>query len=232
LSHFIGLAQQNEHASFANKKNAYRLISNIDDIYHGLGENLINTKQVIPAMLYLRAHSAYRAGVRLALSGEVAESFLLGRSCIEYSLYAFHISSTQEAGTIWLQRHESEEIRKQCRREFTHKNVLATLQSVDSDLAELVADKYEQSIDFGGHPNERAVTSALQFIETDKGINLKQLYLVGDSPSLDHGLQNIADVGLAGLYILRRIWPERFNILGITEKLKRFRWVNSTFSFK
>jgi hypothetical protein len=68
LSRFIDLAQNNELATFANKRKAYKLPHHIDSIYQGLAENLINTKEIVPSLLYLRSHSAYRASCRLSIA--------------------------------------------------------------------------------------------------------------------------------------------------------------------
>jgi hypothetical protein len=157
------------------------------------------------------------------MSGEIAESFVMARSCLEYSLYAYHIQSKPDAAALWIGRHESEAARKKCRSEFFYKKVFGTLTEKDTQLAKSTDILYETCIDFGGHPNEKAVTSALKVQETSAGFDLKQLYLVGDSPALDHSLLNSARVGLCSLYILEKIWSERFAILGITEKLNVLR---------
>ena len=223
LSCFIDLAQNNELATYANKRKAYAVLRKIDDIYQSLPDNLVNTKQIIPALLFLRAHSAYRASCRLSMCGEIPESFVMSRSCIEYALYAFHINLKPDAGAIWANRHNNDAARKKCRSEFLFKSVLDSLASNNSQLGKFVGDLYETLIDYGGHPNEKAVSAALQVLETDAGFNLKQLYLIGDSPALEHGLLNSARAGLCSLLILEMVWPERFAILGITNKLSNLR---------
>lgn len=220
LSEFFDVAHGNEFATFDNKKADIKLLIKIDDILHNLGENLINTKSIVPAFLYLRSHSAFRAAARMSWSGQVAESFVLDRSCLEYALYALHIEKNPGSENIWSNRSNDLESKKACRTEFTYKNILNTLRNVDRPLAETANSLYEGTIDFGGHPNEAAVYSALKIHKTDRGFELVQLYLVGDSLALEHGLKIVTRVGVCSLYILRLVWKERFDILGITSELE------------
>jgi hypothetical protein len=222
LSLFIDLAQKNEWTTctpFTHKNAAYELLRDIDIIYQGLSKNLINTKDILPGLLYLRAHSAYRASCILSMSGQIIESFALDRYCLEYSLYAYHIHVKPDAGKLWISRHDNIESHKKCRSEFGYTNVLKSLTVKDPRLAKIADNLYEICIFFGGHVNEKAISASLKVLKTTAGFDFNQQYMVGDSPALDRGLLYSARVGLCSLFVL----DIRFALLGINDELNILR---------
>lgn len=220
LSKFISIAQNNEFATFDKKRTEYGLLKEVDRIYLSVVENLINTESVLPSLLYMRSHSAYRGACRLILSGQVPESYVLSRSCLEYALYALHMFKSKDSESIWLARHNSKTAESKCRNEFCYGVIISTLKKVDEELAEVASELYGGFIDHGGHPNEKAITSSLRVPKTEKGYELKQLYLHGDTAEFNAGLANIRSVGLCALFIFRNIWKERFEIIGVSEDIE------------
>lgn len=223
LSEFLDIGFNNIFASFHNHKDKYALLSEIDNIFHSMTGNFINTDKITPALLFMRSHSSYRAACQLVLATQIPESYTLARSCLEYALYALHINKSVEVEKKWIHRHDDEASKSKCRAEFSYGNVLKTLKIEDINLASEASNLYEGYIDHGGHPNEKAVTNALQVPETEKGFELKQLYYQGDCPQLISGMRNIKSAGLCALYIFRLIWKERFDITGATGRLDKIR---------
>lgn len=223
LTYFIQLATNNIIATFHNKKKDFEIIKNIDKFFQTIIDHLLNAPDFLAAMLLLRTHSAYRGACRLSLSGQVPETFVLLRSCIENALYALHINQNPEAGEKWLKRHDDKESLKVAKNEFKYVNVIKTLDSVNPSICQTVRILYERSIDFGAHPNERSITSSMKIIEKGERTEFKQLYLTGDTEQLSHGLKSTSQAGLCALYILRHVFKERFDILGITQKMDNYR---------
>lgn len=225
LSEFIETAQNNELATFDTKRHEYNFLREVDDIFQSVIQNLINTEFVVPSLLYMRSHSAYRGACRLILSSQLPESYVLARSCLEYAMYALHMCKSKDIEAIWVNRHDSKEAEKTCRNTFRHVDVISTLNKADKQLGDAASELYDNLISHGGHPNEKAITHSLRVPRTGKGFELKQLYLHGDSEDRNVGLVNIGNVGLCSLFILRIIWRERFDIIGATDaldKLNRF----------
>jgi hypothetical protein len=220
LSKFIGIAQNNELATFDNKRPEYSLLQEVDRIYLSVVENLINTESFLPSLLYMRSHSAYRGACRLILSGQVPESYVLSRSCLEYALYALHMFKSKDSESIWAARHNSKTAESKCRNEFSYGKVISTLKGTDEELADVASELYGGFIDHGGHPNEKAITSSLRVPKTERGYELKQLYLHGDTAEFNAGLANVRSVGLCALFIFRIIWKERFAIVGVSDELE------------
>ena len=223
LSLFVQNAINNTFASFHNRKKEFKILSNIDIFFKNISKNLLNPKDVLPPLLLLRTHSAYLGACRMVLSGQIAETFVLLRSIIEYSLYALHIHRNPEAGNKWLHRHRDEPAFKAVRKEFTYSNVSKTLDDLDPSLSQITKRLYEQTIDFGAHPNERALSSSMMISKDEKGAEYAQVYLCGDTENLTYGLISTARVGLCALYIFRCVFLERFEILGIKAKMDEYR---------
>jgi hypothetical protein len=76
LSTFLQVARDNEFATFHNKRTEYELLRDIDDCYLKLADNLLNTKAMVPALLFYRSHAAYRGSCRTALAGQATETFV------------------------------------------------------------------------------------------------------------------------------------------------------------
>lgn len=96
---------------------------------------------------------------------------------------------------------------------------MTTLRNGDPKLCATIQSLYERTIDFGGHPNERSITSGMMTETTDTDVGVRQFYLHGDSPYLEHGLISSAKIGLGGLYILQHVFRERFDKLDVTSRL-------------
>ena len=225
LSAFVNDAFANCLATFVQKGEQYGLLLHADQCFLRIGENLVNPPDMVAAWLILRSHSAYRAACRLALSGQATDSFPSLRSCIEYALYALHVSRKPELGEVWLRRHDDDETKRLSNRSFQHVTVMESLREFDADLHAIIGGLYDRTIDFGGHPNERAVTGSMTMTEESGNTVMTQIYLHGDSLALDHVLKTTAQIGLGSLCIFQPIFKERFDLLGIRDVIDQLRRV-------
>jgi hypothetical protein len=223
LSSFLDDAFSNCLATFVRKKPVVNILVDLDGCFQKIGENLLNPPDLIGALLLLRSHSAFRAASGLAMSGQVTETFPVLRTALEYGLYGLHISRNPDLGEIWYRRHDSEKAKNQVRQEFSIKSVKATLSHEDGELNSVVHELYDRLIDFGGHPNERAVTGNIEIQKDDGNFDVQQVYLHGDSLSLIHAIKTTAQVGLVCLELFRFVFGERYDILGISDQLDQFK---------
>lgn len=229
LSKFIGMAFRNTLATFANKKPEYAPLVRIDHAFFTACQNLINPQDMLAALLMMRAHSAFRAACQLAMSGQISEAFPVLRSCIEYSLYALHINRAPKVegepslGEVWLRRHDDPAAMQAVRNNFSAGQTQRTLRECDQKLGQIIGDLYDRTIDFGAHPNERAITGSMTMTREDEKTIINQIYLHDDSIHLDHGLKTTAQVGLGSLLIFQQVFRERFQILGINADIDELR---------
>jgi hypothetical protein len=223
LSSFLNQAFQNTLATFVRKQQGFALLVRIDNSFLRIGENLVNPPDILGATLLLRSHSAFRAACRLATSGQAPDAFPVLRACLEYALYALHINTTPPLGEVWIRRHDDEDAKRRVRREFQHVTVMETLRARDAILHPIIEQLYDRAIDFGAHPNERAITGSMTLQEQPDRVVIQQIYLHGDSLSLDHVIKTSAQIGLGSLCILRHIFRERFDILGLRDVIDQLR---------
>lgn len=198
---------------------AYPTIVEIDDVFKTMVDGLTNTESIYEAVLLMRSHSAFLAGSTLALGGQATESFMVIRGVLENALYALHIYKNNGAGEVWINRHRNEESLTQSRNQFSYANVSRTLRNENENIADVSEHLYLRAIDFGAHPNERASSSAMQIIDEDGKKKIKQNYLTGGTEPQIHAIKSGAQIGVCSLDIFRVIFRERFDILGLTERL-------------
>ena len=106
---------------------------------------------------------------------------------------------------------------RKARKDFQNKAVMETLRTYDAELHSEASRLYEESIDFGAHPNHRGVASSARMWKEGDEIVVRNQFLHGDSPALRHSLKATAQVGLNSLMVFRLIFRERFDQLGISE---------------
>ena len=130
--------------------------------------------------------------------------FPLFRTALEASCYAFLIGGSDELREIWLQRNSTPEALKLCRKRFGSpvKDTARKIQgkSWSSSTAEVWSNQaYDAAIDFGVHPNPKAVWPYVELKEDDPdGYDRVSLVAMGEANSpetlrclvacLDYGL--------------------------------------------
>ena len=223
LTKFIDQANCNVVATYDKDENEYPVVSSIDEIFLTIVRALLNPQAIVEAIILMRSHAAYRAAAWLAMAGMNPEVFVQARSCLEYSLYALHMNQNPGLDEVWLRRHDNEATLKKSKNEFRFGQVIDDLEAEDPQNAEVARILYERSIDFGAHPNERSITANLLMEKGSDGIKIQQTTLGGGTVQQRHSLKTTAQVGLCSLYIFRLIFRERFDILGVTERMDHHR---------
>ena len=128
-------------------------------------ENLLypKTATTISGNLLLRCQYAFRVAAGLALARQVVEAFVMQRPVLEYAGYCLLIHQDPTQQLVFLGRHTGKKELKEQKEAFKVGRVRDVLLRHDAQLAERFDDLYNQSIDFGGHPNPCALVSAIDF---------------------------------------------------------------------
>lgn len=219
LSKFIEEARRNTIGTFIYHKGAYGLLYDINSIFEKLINYLNNTPKYFPAFFVMRTHASYLGAVRLSISGQVCEAYMVLRGCLENALYGLYFFKNPESLEVWLNRHCNEDSMKLVRKEFTTRKLLDCLKSVNNDTYWAAQQIYDRTIDCGAHPNERALTQSLTQTKTEQEIEFYMSYLFEDSAPFRACLLTNAQVGVCSLDIFREVFRERFDILGISDDL-------------
>lgn len=205
LSEFIQNALHNTYATFVNLKPQYTRLKAIYNTFQKIIDNLHHTREWFAAFFLMRAHSSYLGGVRLSLSGQIPEAYMVLRGCLENSLYGLYISLNPSTREIWLNRHNDDSSKKLCKKEFMVYRLFQCLESVDRETYCVAKGLYENTIDLGAHPNELALTSLLTQSQDESNIDFNIDYLTGNTMPLHLCLKNTARVGVCSLCIFKNI---------------------------
>ena len=223
LTEFIDTAQRNRYATFANKKDWSRRLIDLDGCFMRVVKDWLKPHHPLMPLFFLRCHSAYRAACEHTMAGQVTDTYPQIRVCLEYAGYALHIHKNPRLGEMWLSRHDDEAAKKAVRNEFKVSNIRATIKEANRHAAKRFSEFYERAIDFGGHPNERAITGSLKITDLGDRKSYDAIYLHGDGMPLEHALKTTAQTGVCALEILQEVFPERFELLGIRAALLELR---------
>jgi hypothetical protein len=219
LSGFIETVRQNTLVTFANLRPQYNRLCEIHLLYHDLIDNLHNARNWFSAFFVVRAHASYLGGVRFALSGQVSETYMVLQGCLENALYGHYFQRNPASRETWLRRSDDEQSRQRVRKEFTASALLRCLESADHKIHRMTKQLYEQTIDYGAHPNKDAVLTMMTKTEDDDSQRYLLNYLSGGTLPFQLALKTTAQVGICTLYIFRTVYRERFDLLQLTDRL-------------
>jgi hypothetical protein len=157
--------------------------------------------------------------VRLAFATQVPEGYMVMRGILENALYGFYIFKNPKLAKIWLKRDESQATKREVKKKFQIGPILDLLQKVDPELGRVTRILYETSIDFGAHPNEKSLSCSLKKTEEEGAIRFDLMYLTGNPLPIKLCLKSISRIGVACIKIAGLIIPERFKIMGLSDKI-------------
>ena len=183
LTQNIEMAFCNIGVSFLKLKVHFELLKKANEIFNE-ADKLMSWKEqdgFIATSLFGRSIGCFLGAIRLSCSGQLPETWILLRACIENSLYAFYVIGNPTRASVWIDRHKDEVSKKKCKNIFRIGNIWSELQKKSPTISKEVKKFYEKTIDFGGHPNERSVfpnterkedgvSYALKIISADPGL--------------------------------------------------------------
>lgn len=220
ISKFSDAARRNEIATFANHTDWIARLSEIDIGYRRSIDGVNHSKDWFAGFFLLRAHSNFLAACRLCWSVQIPESYALLRSCLENALYGLYLAKHPKSREAWLRRGEDAMAKQKVQGEFKARALLSFAVAQDAAVGAVAKTLYERTIDFGAHPNELALMQTLNMDKNADRIEFKSNYLGTDSVALLAALKTTAQVGVCTLSLFRVVYPERFDIMGVTDLLR------------
>ncbi len=157
------------------------------------------------------------------MAGQTFEAQALLRVCLEQGGYAHYVGGDEARWKRWMERDEARTKTQQAkwRSEFTHGKVKTSIMSADADVGHCFSILYDQTIDFGAHPNVRGMSLNSDIAVTeDDGRKIDTVFLQTDSLKLDFALRTTAQVGICVLRIGRMIYPHRVQETGVLPQLE------------
>jgi hypothetical protein len=223
LTAFMEAAHRNRFSTFVHKKEWFQRLIDIDGCFMTVAKDWLNPDNVLTPLFFLRSHAAFRAACEHATSGQVSETYPEIRICLEYAGYCLHIHKNAGLDKIWLRRHDNEYALKAVKNNFKISAIHNTIKGSNRHAAEVFDKIYQNTIDFGAHPNERAITSSSQIIKGEDKRKIVQMYLHSNGVEHDLSLKTTAQAGICALEILQSVFSARFALLGVREKILELR---------
>jgi hypothetical protein len=223
---FFELVASNQKANIANHPTWYDLIRRVNICLATAGQNMVNPRPVMCAVLFLRCQYAYKTAAGMALAGQAVEAFVMMRSCLEYAGYALAIFNNPALEHIFANRHVSTTDMEAQKQAFRISEVKKVIDTFDKRLAELFSIFYQRTIDFGGHPNPHAAFSAMAVAPNSADKSFINYAMVTDTTTLQHAMKSVVQIGLTALYIFQHIFKAKFELLGIRAEMDRLRKEN------
>jgi len=226
LSSFFKDAEFNDRASSLNLPKVYALLKQVHSTFQRVEEAVEKDHReelLIPRFLIIRTRSSFLAAIRLAMSGQLSESYAIFRVAIEQAWYALHIAKDPqppERSQVWLCRNHNDASKAKCKNEFTVQKVRSTHEALDAITAKILHQLYERTIDFGAHPNQMGLLASMRRSETEKEINYQVGILHPDLLALVATLKMAVEVAVGVLKVFQLIFPERFQPMSLDAKIE------------
>lgn len=211
LSCFLQYAQENSILTYCHFPQVFQQLMRIDAIFQLASEVHFPARNLLLPLFLLRARGAFLAAVRLAISGQVVETYAVTRSCLENALYGHYMHVNPDKALVWLKRADSLGQTKECRNSFTFAIVKDALKKTDAPLCSRIVGLYERSIDYGAHPNVLGHLTTSQI--SREGGHVDILGPGGDPWKI--AVQTSAEVGICSLLVYQKILPDKFAEKGI-----------------
>ncbi len=224
LSEYLSTSIHNVEASVENLAGPYQRLSDIDGVFLDVLSHRPSEEDLVAGSMCFRAHCSYRSSVQLALCGQLAESHMTLRGALESSLYAFYVKGNLTRQELWIRRHDDEQTKRQMKNEFTVGKVMSHLAQRDVTVHRVAKKLYEHTIDFGGHPNHRAVASQTKVVPTGpESFDVRNEYFEVGSLAHDLAIKTCARVGVCCVDLLKLVFWERVRLLGMDDQISHLR---------
>ena len=89
----------------------------------------------------------------------------------------------------------------------------------EAKLGKIYKELYQKTIDSGGHPNERGVSSNMLLEGSGNEKQFLQIYLHANALNIMNSFVEVARVGFCNLHIFQHIFKERFSLLELKDRL-------------
>jgi hypothetical protein len=226
LSTFFQTAEDNDRVTSLKLSSIYSLLQRVDAAFRHVEAAVEkDTRQefLVSRFLIVRTHSSFLAAIRLAMSGQIPESYAILRVGIEQAWYALHITKDPhppERATVWLSRNDDETSKSKCKIEFSVRNVRSTHESLDLVSAKQLHELYETMIDYGAHPNQMSLFAAMSESETEQETTFKVGILFPELVPIVATLRMAVAVAVGSLKVFQRVFPERFRIMSLDTEIE------------
>jgi len=206
--------------SYINLKPHFELLRKANEIFIE-ADRLMSWKELdgfIANSLFGRTIGCFLGAIRLSCSGQLTETWVLLRACIENSLYAFYIYDSLDHAKIWIDRQKNNKSKSKCKNVFRIGDIFNELQKKSPSISKEVKKFYEWTIDWGAHPNERSLFPNI--VPKSDGSSYALRVLNADPGLLRATIIYTIKASTLIFKIFALIFPEVFNQPNLNIKIK------------
>jgi len=202
--------RRNQLATFQTCQAAFRRLQTIDSLFLTIADNLDNTPQTAPALFFYRAHASYRTAVGLAMAGQVVEAYPILRNCLEQGLYAYFVFKQPTRYNVWATRHDSPASLRAVKDVFQIGDILNEYTSDHNDDGRIAHELYEQTIDWGAHPNTHGLMQTVTLEHTSDAMEVVTQYLYPGTLAHASAMKDTARIGVGVLIAFGHIFEPKY----------------------
>lgn len=210
MTDFFDQARHNQFATFHNLAPEYQPVKVLDDLFHRALGKLSNPSKILPPFFFYRSHSAFRASCQLVMAGQIPESYMAMRGCLEFAVHGVYFGQHPEDFETWSNRHDSEESKKKVGYKFGYRRLVNAIAQLSQSDRVVLDHLYELSIDLGAHPNPLAVFGSLKKMQEADADHWMTIYLTADLTHIRSALRDLAQFGVAAFGLMGHVFKERF----------------------
>ena len=220
LAHFLAGAWRNTVRTFSREHAHYEALAEIDAVFRQLVEHASQGTERLACSMLVRTHGSLLAASSLALSGQVAESYVLMRNALGSALQGIFLAGNAERQQIWIARADDDQAAELMQSTFADGSMLEHLRELDGTTAAIFERLYQRTIDRGAHPNAHG-----RFVHSgvDQPVDFARAYLITDDDVQRMALRSAAQVGICTLSMFYYVYGELYRAHKLDARLAKLR---------
>lgn len=173
-------------------------------------------EEIFANLFFMRAHSSLLAAIRLGLSGQFPEAHSMLKGALIHCLYLVSLGSSADNILVFLLQNNSDRERARAKSLFKRSMLLKTLAKKSAATEKYAKFLLNHAESFGAPGQSFELFSNIVF-EADKKWTF--MYMGNSEVHFKSCLKQIARTQICCLLMLETIYAEKFQALGINEKL-------------
>jgi hypothetical protein len=211
LEDFFDEIRANQQANRILYSSLYSVVERLDVCFAQSGMDNTGTRPIVAGVLLARCQYAFKNAAGMALAGQVVEVCPIVRLMLESCGYCLVVCETPALEDVFLARHASDTEMEAQKKAFTIRKIRKAIEKHNRNVADYYEDLYQHTIDFGAHPNTRALFASSELNKHEGNSYLKPYKLSDDPLMIEFALKLTARSGLACLSAMYYVFTHRFN---------------------
>jgi hypothetical protein len=222
LSRSLDAGHANARRTFAIDRRHCDPLVEVDAVYRQVLSNMDGSPEHLAGAMLMRTHSHFLGAVSMAMSGMIAEAYVLLNRSLKTATQALFVAGHPQRQQLWINRHNDDAARASMQAEFKIQNIRRHLRQVDPSTAAICEKLLQRTIDHSDHANTH--NGAHGTPARDLGeLGEEREYFVHHGEVQRYCLRSATQVGICCLSIFYYVFADCYRSSGIPERLTRLR---------